>query len=226
MPQIDPTASVLAPAALHIESLRHAYEGQDVLTLPALTLAPAEHMLVLGPSGSGKTTLLHVVAGLLKPTQGQVTVNGQDLSALSPAALDQFRGRYVGIVFQRLHLLPALSVLGNLQLAQRLAGDKQDAQGARVLLDALNIGHLAARKPAHLSTGQAQRVAIARALVHKPALLLADEPTSSLDDANGERALGLLREHAQAAGAALLVVSHDQRLRGKFDKELRLEPPT
>lgn len=211
--------------ALQIDNLHHAYAGQAVLTLAGLKLAPAEQLLVLGPSGSGKTTLLHAIAGLLRPTQGRIQVRGQDLSALSSAALDQFRGRHIGIVFQRLHLLPALSVRDNLLLAQRLARKATDEQAAQRLLDDLGIGELAPHKPVRLSTGQAQRVAIARALVHRPALLLADEPTSSLDDANAQRALGLLREHARAAGAALLVVSHDRRLRGQFDHELLLEAP-
>ena len=213
-------------AALQIENLRHAYAGQLALALPGLTLAPAQQMLVLGPSGSGKTTLLHAVSGLLQPTAGRVCVQGQDLAALSSAARDQFRGRHIGIVFQRLHLLPALTVRDNLLLAQRLARMASDEQTAQGLLDELGIGDLAPRKPGRLSTGQAQRVAIARALVHRPALLLADEPTSSLDGANGQRALGLLREHARAVGAALLVVSHDQRLRGQFDRELLLEALT
>ena len=211
--------------ALRIQGLRHAYAGQPVLALDSLHLAPGEQCLLLGPSGSGKTTLLHAIAGLLRPTAGEIQVRGQDLAALDSAARDRFRGRHIGIVFQRLHLLPALTVLDNLRLAQRLGGRPADTTAALGLLDALGLAGLAARKPAALSTGQAQRVAIARALVQRPALLLADEPTSSLDDANAQRGLRLLRSQAQAAGAALLLVSHDARLRGQFDRELRLDGP-
>jgi putative ABC transport system ATP-binding protein len=151
-----------------------------------------------------------------------VAICGQRLDALGATACDRFRGRHLGIVFQRLHLLPALSVLDNLLLAQRLARVAHDAKAAQSLLDALDIGALAGSRPASLSQGQAQRVAIARALVHKPSLLLADEPTSSLDDDNAARAIDLLRTQARAVNAALLVVTHDQRIRGKLDRELRI----
>jgi putative ABC transport system ATP-binding protein len=209
-------------AVLDIRSLRFAYGDRTVLQLEELSLQAGETGAVLGPSGSGKTTLLHLIAGLLRPTQGTVAICGQRLDALGATACDRFRGRHLGIVFQRLHLLPALSVLDNLLLAQRLARVAHDAKAAQSLLDALDIGALAGSRPASLSQGQAQRVAIARALVHKPSLLLADEPTSSLDDDNAARAIDLLRTQARAVNAALLVVTHDQRIRGKLDRELRI----
>lgn len=213
-------------AALQLHALRHAYAGKTVLRLDSLTLAQGEQVTVLGPSGCGKTTLLHIIAGLLQPTQGQVVVNGQPLAELSSRARDRFRGRHLGIIFQRLHLLPALTVQENLLLAQRLARVSVDRDAAQKILERLGISQLADAKPAQLSVGQAQRVAVARALIHQPHLLLADEPTSSLDDDNAQRTLELLQEHARAANAALLVVTHDQRLRGRVDRELVLEPPT
>ena len=223
---MSPGSDMTEPAAaLQIEDLRHAYHQRQMLRLDALTLRPGEQMAVLGPSGCGKTTLLHVIAGLLTPTQGQVHVCGQSLAQLSHGQRDRFRGRHLGIVFQRLHLMSAISVLDNLLLAQRLAQGTVDAAAARNLLERLEIAQLAAAKPSQLSVGQAQRVAIARALVHQPSLLLADEPTSSLDDDNAARALKLLRTQAQNAGAGLLIVTHDRRISGQLERELVLGAP-
>lgn len=213
-------------AALQIENLEFAYGERTVLRLPRLELGSGEACAVIGPSGCGKTTLMHLIAGLLRPTRGSVLVSGQSLANLAPSACDRFRGRHLGIVFQRLHLLPALSVMENLALAQRCARVPQDVKGAHALLDQLGVGSLQHAMPSALSQGQAQRVAIARALVHRPQLLLADEPTSSLDDDNAQRALELLQSQARASGAALLVVTHDQRIRGKLGREIHLEAPT
>ncbi|MFC4249904.1 ABC transporter ATP-binding protein [Sinimarinibacterium flocculans] len=210
---------------LQIDNLGFSYGQRTVLRLDTLTLNEGDTCAVIGPSGCGKTTLLHLIAGLLQPAQGSVAVCGQRLDALDASARDRFRGHHLGIVFQRLHLLPALDVLENLLLAQRLARVSPDAKDARRLLDALGVGEFARARPAQLSQGQAQRVAIARALVHRPALLLADEPTSSLDDDNAERAIDLLQDQARAVGAALLVVTHDRRIRGWLAREVQLEPP-
>ncbi len=212
-------------AALHIRDLRHGYADHTALKLDALDLQAGEQLVVLGPSGCGKTTLLHAIAGLLQPTQGHIQVGCQTLSALKPAALDRFRGRHFGIVFQRLHLLPALNIRQNLLLAQRLARMPQDPMAVLEMLASLGIAELAHARPASLSQGQRQRVAIARALIHQPSIVLADEPTSSLDDDNADRAMTLLREHARSCAASLLVVTHDQRMRGAFERELLLEAP-
>lgn len=215
----------MSTPALQIDQLSFAYRQRPVLRIPQLHLEKGEHCVVLGPSGCGKTTLLHLIAGLLMPTQGSVTVCGQRLDELTGAACDRFRGHHLGIVFQRLHLLPALSVLDNLLLAQRLARQPRDASSVHKLLAALNLSEFATARPTQLSQGQSQRVAIARALVHRPAVLLADEPTSSLDDDNAERAIDLMRAQAQAIGASLLIVTHDKRIRGQLGRELLLEAP-
>jgi ABC-type lipoprotein export system ATPase subunit len=214
--------TAVAVPALQVADLSFAYGAQPLLSLPSLDLPAGSSCALIGPSGCGKTTLLHLIAGLLPPQRGRIVVAGKALTELGGAALDRFRGRHIGIVFQRLHLLPALTVLENLQLAQRFAGVQRDAAAARALLDALAIGALAPVRPATLSQGQAQRVAIARALVHRPRLLLADEPTSNLDDDNARRALDLLCEQAWAIGAALLLVTHDHRVRGRLERELVL----
>jgi putative ABC transport system ATP-binding protein len=215
---------LMSPAILQIENLKFAYGERTVLHLPKLEVQAERSCAVIGPSGCGKTTLMHLIAGLLKPTQGRIQVAGQEWAELSASDGDRFRGRNIGIVFQRLHLLPALNVLENLLLAQRCARVKRGSAAASALLDRLGVGDLAARRPQQLSQGQAQRVAIARALVHRPRLLIADEPTSSLDEDNAQRALTLLRDQARACGAALLVVTHDQRIRGQLDEEMTLEP--
>ena len=205
-----------------MDGLRHAYGADLVLALPQWHAEAGEHWLVHGPSGCGKTTLLHIVAGLLTPSAGEVSLDDQAYGALSAAGLDRFRGRHVGIVFQRLHLVDALTVRQNLSLARSLAGLPADEARLRHLLDRLGLGDKADAYPHALSHGQGQRVALARGLINRPALLLADEPTANLDDGNAARALALLREQATAEGSILVVASHDSRIEAAFDRRLAL----
>jgi ABC-type lipoprotein export system ATPase subunit len=198
-----------------IQNLTHAYDGSTVLNVASWRAEQGAQWLMLGPSGSGKTTLLHVLAGILRPTSGQVTVADQDMTTLSASALDHFRGKHIGIVLQRLHLIDSLSVLNNLLLAQYLAGEKQDATRVREVLANLDLGDKANARPHELSHGQAQRVAVARAVVNKPKLLLADEPTSNLDDVRCVQVLDLLLSQAKACGATLVIATHDQRIKSR-----------
>jgi putative ABC transport system ATP-binding protein len=207
---------------ISVEALRHRYGDREVLALDAWHAAAGEHWLVLGASGSGKTTLLCIVAGLLRPSAGRVAVGGQDLTALAGAAADRFRGSRIGFVPQRLHLIPSLSVEDNLALAQYLAGVGQDRRRAAEVLGVLGIADRARARPAELSHGQAQRVAVARAVMNRPSLLLADEPTSNLDDAQCAQAVELLESQASACGATLVVATHDQRVRARFEKRIQL----
>ena len=195
-----------------LNGIEHRYGAATVLRVDAWSAGAGEHWLLAGASGSGKTTLLHILAGLTTPTLGTVIVSGADLGTLSGAARDRWRGRTVGIVPQRLHLVGALDVRDNLRLAQYLAGLPDDPARVGDLLDAVGVADLARRFPRELSQGQAQRVAIARAVVNRPALVLADEPTANLDDAHAARALELLRTQALANGAVLIVASHDARV--------------
>jgi len=199
-----------------IHELRHVYDGKRVLEIADWTVPAGGQWLVLGPSGSGKSTLLHILAGILRSTAGRVEVAGQDLAALGGAALDRFRGRHIGIVLQRLHLVASLNVLQNVLLAQYLAGLPQDAARAREVLAGLGIADKLTARPAELSQGQAQRVAIARAIVNRPQLLLADEPTANLDDGRALEAIDLLASQAQACGATLLIATHDQRVKARI----------
>ena len=211
-----------------VQQLTHAYDGKTVLHVNDWRAEQGAQWLMLGPSGSGKTTLLHVLAGILRATSGQVTVADQDLMALSPSALDRFRGKHVGIVLQQLHLIDSLTVLNNLLLAQYMAGEPQDAARVRDVLASLDLGDKASARPHELSHGQAQRVAVARAVVNKPKLLLADEPTSNLDDMRCLQVLGLLQAQARACGATLVIATHDQRIKSRVPNhyELAYHEPT
>ena len=205
-----------------IQNLTHAYDGTTVLNVASWQAAQGAQWLMLGPSGSGKTTLLHVLAGILRPTSGQVSVAEQDLMALSASKLDRFRGKNIGIVLQRLHLIDSLSVLNNLLLAQYLAGEPQDAARAREVLASLDLADKAGARPHELSHGQAQRVAVARAVVNKPKLLLADEPTSNLDDVRCVQVLDLLLDQAKVCGATLVIATHDQRIKSRVANHYEL----
>jgi putative ABC transport system ATP-binding protein len=205
-----------------LDKLRHAYDGVVALEIGAWQAEQGAHWLVMGPSGSGKTTLLHVLAGILKPTSGSVTVAGQNLSALRPAQLDRFRGQHIGIVLQRLHLVASLTVMNNLLLAQYLAGVSQDRERVREVLASLDIADKADARPHELSFGQAQRVAVARAVVNRPRLLLADEPTSNLDDTRCLQALDLLQTQARSCGATLVIATHDQRIKARVTNHYAL----
>lgn len=205
-----------------LQNLRHAYDGTEVLNVPAWQVEQGSQWLVLGPSGSGKTTLLHVLAGILRPATGGVSVAGQDLGALRANALDRFRGRHIGIVLQRLHLMASLNVLDNLLLAQYLARLPRDRDRAVKVLAGLDIADKAGAYPHELSFGQAQRVAVARAVVNLPKLLLADEPTSNLDDGRCLQALELLQGQARACNATLLIATHDQRVKSRMPNQFTL----
>jgi ABC-type lipoprotein export system ATPase subunit len=209
----------------NVQNLKHAYNGTEVLNVAAWQGEQGTQWLMLGPSGSGKTTLLHILAGILRPTSGSASVAGQELGALKPAELDRFRGQRVGLVMQRLHLIASLSVMRNLLLAQYLAGLPQDPARAREALTSLDLAEKADAFPHELSFGQAQRVAVARAVVNRPQLLLADEPTSNLDDARCLQALELLQAQAQACNATLVIATHDQRIRARIHRHFELKSP-
>ena len=207
---------------ISVRGLAHRYGAVEALRLGEWNVAQGERWLVLGPSGCGKTTLLHIVAGLVRPSEGQVDVSGENLGRLDAARLDRWRGTTVGIVLQALHLVKHLSVRDNLRLAQYLAQVPQDDTRIADTLAALGVGEKGARRPSELSQGEQQRVAIARAVVNRPKLLLADEPTANLDDAAAGKVVDLLSEQAARHGATLVVATHDARVKGKFRERLEL----
>jgi putative ABC transport system ATP-binding protein len=212
------------PPTLLVQGVRHTYRNRRTLVLPDCSIAAGEAVAVIGPSGSGKTTLLMLIAGLLAAQTGRIEVAGTRMAQLRGTARDHWRGRTIGMVLQSFQLLPRLSVLENLTAAQYLAGARVDVAAARVTLAALGIGDLADLRPATLSRGQVQRAAIARAVVNRPQLLLADEPTSSLDDESTAAALDLLRAESRDHGAALVIATHDRRAIAHVTRTIALSP--
>jgi putative ABC transport system ATP-binding protein len=188
-----------------LKGVRHRYGAREVLRLERFVAAQGEKWLVLGPSGSGKSTLLHILAGLLRPSDGSVEV-----------------ARPIGIVPQKLHLISSLDVEDNLLLAQYMAGAKQEPARAAQVLAGVGLADRAHSRPHQLSHGQAQRVAVARAVMNRPRLLIADEPTSNLDDAQCAAALDLLETQAAECGATLVVATHDARAKPRFTNRLEL----
>ncbi len=203
-------------------SLYFAYNERTSFHFPDIDLESGEDILILGESGIGKSTLLHLMSGLLRPVSGSVELMGIKLNKLSVGKSDHFRGKHIGLVFQRSHFISALSLQENLALIQYLAGKKPDKTRIREVLKSLGISDKQNNKPYQLSQGQQQRAAIALAVVNNPQLLLADEPTSSLDDKNCRKVVALLKEQALVTGAALIIITHDQRLKAQFKNTLQL----
>ena len=207
-----------------IRDLKAGYGTKAVVSLTSLQIEKGEHTLLLGPSGCGKTTLLNVLSGIGSPLAGQVVINGTALETLSVGDRDRFRGKHIGLVMQRLHLISALTVSKNLRLAQKLADVEVNDSIISAALERLGVADKLERYPRELSQGEAQRVAIARAVINRPALILADEPTSALDDANCLAAIDLLFDQAAAYGATLIVATHDRRIRAHFKRVVELGP--
>lgn len=208
---------------IQTKQLTFQYDREQRFEFPDLNCEQGSHWLILGQSGCGKTTLLHLLGGLRSPQAGSIVIQNQDLAQLQGQALDQFRGQNIGIIFQQSHLIKALTVEDNLLTAQYLAGSPQDRKKIQNLLDRLNLGDKLHAKPQNLSLGEQQRVAIARALVNDPVLILADEPTSSLDDYNCQEVVKLLLEQSKEHHATLLIVTHDGRLKELFEQQILLE---
>ena len=194
----------------------------EVLNGASLRLMPGESVALLGPSGSGKSSLLAIAAGLERAGGGQALLLGDDMGALDEDRLARLRGRGVGIVLQSFHLLPTMTALENVAVPLELAGSRDARARAREELEAVGLGHRLDHYPAQLSGGEQQRVAIARATAPQPRLLLADEPTGNLDAATGAAIIDLLFDRASAAGAGLLVITHDPAIAARAGRTLRM----
>ncbi|KRB98040.1 ABC transporter [Hydrogenophaga sp. Root209] len=192
--------------------LQYTYPRSEPLRFGDVTVEQGGKLLLRGPSGGGKSTWLALASGLLTPSAGEVLVSGQSVGALPAAARDRWRARHIGFLPQKLHLSEALSVADNLGLVFFAAGLALDKAAVAKTLHALDIAALAARKPSQLSGGQAQRVALARALLLRPSVILADEPTASLDDEACAASLNLLSTCASGLNATLVIATHDARV--------------
>lgn len=207
---------------LETKGLRYSYSSAKQFVFPDITCEDGQALLILGQSGKGKTTLLHLLALLLKPEAGMIRIGSEEVTALSPSLLAQLRANEIGIIYQKAHFVNALSVLDNLLLSNYLAGRKSDQQRASYLAEQLGFSEHLKKRTFELSQGEQQRVSIARALMNSPSVILADEPTSNLDDTNCDRVIKLLREQSSQIGASLTVVTHDQRLKDTFQDRIIL----
>ncbi len=207
---------------IEIKSLSATYDNKKYLNFPDWQLTQGDFCLMLGPSGSGKSTLLHILSGIMQPNKGHVTIAETDIFKLSQVKRDKFRGKNIGLIFQKPHLIDSLSVRDNMFMAQYFAGEKTDLSRVKTVLAEVNIADKLNSKTYELSQGEAQRVSIARAMLNKPKVILADEPTSSLDDDNCEAVYQILAEQAKKNGASLLISTHDQRLKNHIPNHLTL----
>ncbi|MEM9986289.1 MAG: ATP-binding cassette domain-containing protein [Bacteroidota bacterium] len=207
---------------LKTTEIHFTYPHASSLSFPALEAGSGNPLLILGRSGVGKTTLLHLLAGFLRPKQGEIWIEDTNLASLSEEKLDRFRGQQIGVIFQQAHFVQSLKVGQNLMLTQYLAQRPIDKSRAQDILTSLGLVHKWQTPTHQLSLGEQQRISIARAVINRPKLLLADEPTSALDDQSTEEVISLLQQSAQEAQAALVIVTHDQRLKDRFENQIEL----
>lgn len=207
---------------ISIKDLKYGYTPEKKISFRDFSIGTGESWLLLGESGSGKTTLLHLLGGLLKSQEGIIQVNENDITKLSESQLDHFRGKHVGFVFQKNHLINALTVEKNLLMAPFLAGMNQDIKRVDEVLAQLGLLEKRKSRIHELSQGQAQRVAIARAVSNKPTVILADEPTSALDDRTCNDVIEMLLNVSFQNNATLVIATHDQRLKSRVPKQFIL----
>ncbi len=194
----------------------------EILRGVSLDIAKGQAVAIVGPSGSGKTSLLMIMAGLERPTRGEVVVAGRDITQMSEDHLARLRGGEVGIVFQSFHLVPTMTALENVALPMELAGEPEAFGRARELLGDVGLGPRVDHFPAELSGGEQQRVAIARALSRRPAIILADEPTGNLDGTTGRQVIDILFRMRERTGATLVLVTHDDKLAQATERIVRM----
>lgn len=203
-------------------NLSFAYPGHQAVVYPDVHCEKNEHALILGPSGTGKTTLLHLLGGILSPSSGEIEIGGTAVHSLRGHALDVFRGKHIGIIFQKPHFIRSLTAMENLLLTQTLSGNRPDKNQALALMESLGIRQNANKFANTMSIGEQQRLAIARALINSPDVILADEPSSALDDHNCQKMIELLLQVADEKQSNLIVVTHDSRIKHMIEKKITL----
>jgi putative ABC transport system ATP-binding protein len=218
----------MTPPVIELLNVRKSFAmpGGDtvaVLDIESFAVADGEHCALEGQSGSGKSTLLHVISGIMRPDAGRVLVDAIDLFQLDEARRDRVRADKLGLVFQQFNLLPGFTALENVLVAMTFGSGRPDRARATALLGAVGLSHRLHHKPAELSIGQQQRVAVARALANRPRVILADEPTASIDAAHQQQVIDLLRDTCAGQGVALVVVTHAPEVAEQFPRRLRLE---
>lgn len=204
------------------KNITFSYNKDQNFIMPDLFCQAGSTILVTGNSGKGKTTYLHILAGMLQPNSGEILIDNTNFTNLKGSKADKFRGKNIGVVFQKSHFIASLSVLENLEMASWLATGKKHTKRAKELLNKLDILEQAHKQPSQLSVGQQQRVSIARALMNEPKVLLADEPTSSLDDKNADNVIELLESLSKEYKAVLIIVTHDSRIKAKFTNQITM----
>ncbi len=204
---------------IQIRNLHHQYKNSKSIIYPDFNLQTGEILVLKGDSGTGKSTLLYILAGILAPSSGNILINEHNLYAQTESQRDIFRSKNIGVIFQQLYLIPYLTVYQNIKLALDLAGNKVADEEIFEILKALHIQDFISNKASTLSHGMQQRVAIARAIINKPTWILADEPTSSLDDKNTESVCKLFQEINQKYKIGFIIASHDSRLKSYFPKQ-------
>lgn len=198
---------------LELNSVHYHINNTDILCNVSVSLIADSHLLIHGSSGCGKSTLMHIMAGLLKPTSGTISLKGTEYSTLNDAQLDKLRGERFGFVFQKMNLIGHLTARQNIELVGRVNMEIAQDLGLIALLD---------QKASSLSVGESQRVALARALANNPQIIFADEPTSALDRYNADKVIEMLFTQAKKQGACLVVTSHDERIQSQFNHKLDL----
>lgn len=218
----------MADTVIQLEQVRKAFrtpagELVPILDVERFEVTAGEQVALEGHSGSGKTTLLNVIAGIMRPDSGRVVLDGVDLARLPEAARDRVRADRLGLVFQQFNLLPGFTAIENVLVAMAFSSARPDRSRAEALLTSVGLGHRLSHKPAALSVGEQQRVAVARALANQPKVILADEPTASIDPAHQQQVVDLLKQTCQEQNVALVVVTHTPEVAEQFPRRVRIE---
>ncbi len=208
---------------IETKNVCYKYSESNNLSFSDILIREGEQWLLKGKSGSGKTTLIHLLAGILTPTQGSISINNVQLEKLSQSGLDSFRAKTVGLIFQKHLFMNALNMYQNVLVPQTYAGGNSDKKLIHQLMDDLGIAKLAEKKPFQLSQGELQRFSVARALANKPKVVIADEPTSSLDEESCQQFIELIRKNCEQYGVTLLIATHDVRVEEHFEHIIRLK---